>query len=88
MVMKEHSGGSVKGNSTTAMTTKSVYAEFLQGANASTNGDIVIFHFHIYRRPRIMASILRVNTLTDASSNNCIAMSTINQVQQRLGFKL
>ena len=26
-----------------------------------------------------MASILRVNTLTDASSNNSIAMSTINQ---------
>ena len=31
------------------------------------------------RRPRIMASILRVNTLTDASSNNSTAMSTINQ---------
>ncbi len=26
-----------------------------------------------------MASILRVNTLTDASSNNSTAMSTINQ---------
>jgi len=26
-----------------------------------------------------MASILRVNTLTDASSNNSVAMSTINQ---------
>ena len=26
-------------------------------------------------RPRIMASILRVNTLTDASSNNSTAMS-------------
>lgn len=33
------SGGSVKGNSTSAMTTSSVYAEFLQGANASANGD-------------------------------------------------
>lgn len=33
------SGGSVKGNSTSAMTTSSVYAEFLQGANASSNGD-------------------------------------------------
>ena len=33
------SGGAVKGNSTSAMTTSSVYAEFLQGANASSNGD-------------------------------------------------
>mgnify|MGYP003109407029 CR=1 FL=1 len=33
------SGGAVKGNSTSAMTTSSVYAEFLYGANASSNGD-------------------------------------------------
>ena len=33
-----------------------------------------------------MASILRVNTLTDASSNNSIAMSVLQALeQQRLG---
>ena len=33
------SGGSVKGNSTSAMTTSTVYAEFLYGGAASSNGD-------------------------------------------------
>ena len=35
-----------------------------------------------------MASILRVNTLTDASSNNSTAMSTINQGTAKAWFNL
>ena len=35
-----------------------------------------------------MASILRVNTLTDASSNNSTAMSTINQGTAKAWYQL
>ena len=35
-----------------------------------------------------MASILRVNTLTDASSNNSTAMSTINQGTAKVWFNI
>ena len=35
-----------------------------------------------------MASILRVNTLTDASSNNSVAMSTINQGTAKMWGKV
>ena len=39
--------------------------------------DVDQVHTNSTWRPRIMASILRVNTLTDASSNNSIATSTV-----------
>ena len=39
----------------------------------------------VNRRPRIMASILRVNTLTDASSNNSIATSFVAGGSAKLG---